>query len=296
VLNRKKALVGALVVGGIAASAAVIPMVAGGNARTKFSPTAAAQAALNRPSTARLLGTNEFPGPGDPDGSGGAAVTIDTATGEICYDVSVAGIATPNAAHIHSGAAGTAGPIVVNFNPPAPDTASACTTVTAVLAGQIAAAPQNFYVNVHNGDFPNGAVRGQLAAGAEPSGAIHLLPTPLRAYDSRVPGESKLAGGATRVVSLLAARDNAGAIHLAVPPGATGALVTLNANETVGSGFLKLYSNASPEPATSNLNWGLPNSSVAVNQTVAVDALGRVKVTNGPNATHFILDVVGYTY
>ena len=64
----------------------------------------------------------------------------------------------------------------------------------------------------------------------------------------------------------------------------------------MGSGFLKLYSNASPEPATSNLNWGLPNSSVAVSTTVAVDALGRVKVTNGPNATHIILDVVGFTY
>ena len=66
------------------------------------------------------------------------------------------------AAHIHMGAAGTNGPVIVPFTKTGPDTFAppAGTTVTAdqyaaYLAG-------NLYVNVHSAEFPGGAMRAQL--------------------------------------------------------------------------------------------------------------------------------------
>ena len=65
-------------------------------------------------------------------------------------------------AHIHVGAAGQPGPVVVNLDPPTRGFSANCTTVDPALAGAIAATPGNYYVNVHNADFQAGAVRGQL--------------------------------------------------------------------------------------------------------------------------------------
>lgn len=64
--------------------------------------------------TARLTGAQEVP-PADPDGSGKAKVWIDVAGGEVCFDVKLDDTGAPNRGHIHSGAAGINGPIVVTF-------------------------------------------------------------------------------------------------------------------------------------------------------------------------------------
>ncbi len=113
-----------------------------------------------------LSGAAEVPGPGDEDGYGVAFISIDANSGEVCYDVAVTGITLPAAAnHIHVNAAGVSGDVVVPF-PTAPDAdgmASGCTTVTAEgLAEAIVTTPAGYYYNVHNADFPGGALRGQL--------------------------------------------------------------------------------------------------------------------------------------
>ena len=47
--------------------------------------------------------------------------------------------------------------------PPSPDAAfSGCTQVDAALLMSIWDNPENYYFNVHNADFPPGAIRGQL--------------------------------------------------------------------------------------------------------------------------------------
>jgi hypothetical protein len=84
-------------------------------------------------------------------------VTIDTDTGAISWDIDVADISPATLAHIHSGPAGVAGPVVVDFS----GTLSG-TTFDLAQAIAIAANPASFYVNVHNADFPAGAIRGQL--------------------------------------------------------------------------------------------------------------------------------------
>ena len=109
---------------------------------------------------------------------------------------------------------------------------------------------------------------------------ITLLPTPLRAYDSR-DADGPLALNTSRTVSVLTGKDGSGVVQLAVPPGATGALLTLTATDTTGPGFLKIYSAASPLPATSNLNFTTANENIAVGTTTAIDAQSRVTVTDG---------------
>jgi hypothetical protein len=132
-------------------------------------PGAAADTSKVTLLTARLKGANEVPGPGDPDGRGRAFVRL--GGGQACFVLQWSGIGAPTASHIHQGAAGVAGPVVVPFFQPGinaaslPDTLSAvagCVAVDAGLARRIAASPRDWYVNIHTADFPAGAIRGQL--------------------------------------------------------------------------------------------------------------------------------------
>jgi hypothetical protein len=109
-----------------------------------------------------LTGRAEVPGPGDPDGFGAAGVIVDTVGDKVCYVVAVRGIDTVLAAHIHRGAAGVAGPVVVPLEAPTDGLSAACADVEPALADEIAGGPRGFYVNVHTSAFPMGAVRGQL--------------------------------------------------------------------------------------------------------------------------------------
>ncbi len=112
-----------------------------------------------RPLTADLTGAAEVPGPGDPDGSGFATVTLNQGLGEVCWDITWEDIADPFAAHIHFGAAGVAGGVAVALSP-----GSGCVDgVDKDLIKAIRQNPGDYYVNVHNADFPPGAIRGQLS-------------------------------------------------------------------------------------------------------------------------------------
>jgi hypothetical protein len=103
------------------------------------------------------------PGPGDPDGRGRATVTINQGQDQVCYELTVSNIAAVTAAHIHRGARGVAGPPVVMLEPVAAQGPSkGCVSAPADVIKEIRRNPAGFYVNVHNAEFPDGAVRGQL--------------------------------------------------------------------------------------------------------------------------------------
>ena len=110
-----------------------------------------------------LTGAAEVPGPGDPDGSGTAQITVNPGQKQVCYKLRVSNIASASAAHIHEAAPTAAGPVVVTLGAPTTGTSSGCVTVTRELALEILKRPADYYVNVHNAAFPAGAVRGQLA-------------------------------------------------------------------------------------------------------------------------------------
>lgn len=114
--------------------------------------------ASGRPLTADLTGAAEAPGPGDPDGSGSAWVTLNQGLGEVCWNIEFEGIDEPFAAHIHEAPAGSPGPVVVGLN-----TSSGCADVDAQLIKEIRQNPSDYYVNVHNAAYPAGALRGQLS-------------------------------------------------------------------------------------------------------------------------------------
>jgi len=116
---------------------------------------------VTRTFTTQLTGGQEAPGPGDPDGTGVARVTVDTSTGRICYVIRVSNIAPATAAHIHEAPPGEPGPVVQGLIAPTRGRSAGCLTNYA-LAADIAADPGDYYVNVHNTPFPGGAVRGQL--------------------------------------------------------------------------------------------------------------------------------------
>jgi hypothetical protein len=280
----------------------ITPAMVSGNARTNVGSGAAEQK-VNRPFLAQLVGATEVPGPGDTDGSGAASITIDPVTTEVCWDLRISNLGTPTAAHIHTGAAGVSGPVLIPLSTPNP-TASGCVLgsslvppVTTVMLQDIVNNPANYYVNVHDTAYPNGAVRGQLGVSASFTGDLRVLAEPLRAYDSRLDSAGMLTVGSTRVISLANGTNLAGTVQIAVPPGASAAMVKLTVTDTVGAGFLKMYSNAlTTPPATASVNWDHTGTIVGETSPVAVDAEGRIKVTAGVNNTHFVVDVVGFIF
>ena len=118
-----------------------------------------------RPLSASLSGAEEVP-PADPDGSGAVHITLNQGQGRVCWEITVEDITLPaSAAHIHVGAAGVVGGVVVTLS--APDGtgfASGCRNgIDRNLIKAIRQNPAGYYVNVHNSSFPGGAVRGQLS-------------------------------------------------------------------------------------------------------------------------------------
>ena len=113
--------------------------------------------------SSKLSGRTEVP-KGDPNGKGLAVLHLNARKGRVCWAFKgVARIGSPNAAHIHKGRAGKAGPVVVPFG--VPYKATGCVKAAKRLIEAIETHPNSYYVNIHNARYPAGAIRGQLVAG-----------------------------------------------------------------------------------------------------------------------------------
>ena len=101
-------------------------------------------------------------GAGDANAAAVVDMTVDPVTGDVCVQALLSGLGGPlTAAHIHAGAFGVNGPVVVGL-PSTGTTVSGCVVTTPAQAQAIVAAPNNFYFNAHTAASPGGAVRGQL--------------------------------------------------------------------------------------------------------------------------------------
>jgi hypothetical protein len=140
--------------------------------------------------TAQLDGRQEVAGGarnnrmvGDPNGRGEIyifGVDGDPGRQTLCYVMLVDKIAEtemppggPRQAHIHEGPRGQNGPVVANLAWPEGGQAADCLSVgdtrggnpvflDGFQPGELFEDPGAYYVNVHNEEFPAGAIRGQL--------------------------------------------------------------------------------------------------------------------------------------
>ena len=111
------------------------------------------------------LATPGGPSVGDPNGHGVGLIRADGR--RVSYALEWYGISEPLMAHIHAGAGGTNGPIVVPlFTSQVPDNIFAISGLVTGVAKSLTTAirtdPDGFYTNLHTVEYPGGAIRGQL--------------------------------------------------------------------------------------------------------------------------------------
>ena len=144
------------------------------------------------------------------------------------------------------------------------------------------------------GGSTSAAFKFRKVSGPGTAGQLHLLPAPVRVYDSR-PGtapstgpKTPLVGNTARVLDL---KNNSSG----VPAGATGALVTILLLNTLASnGNFTLWANGLPRPSGNTMVWGSTTvGRYTAKELTALDANGLVQVFSS-HKTDIALDVVGY--
>jgi CHRD domain len=94
---------------------------------------------------------------------------------EVCFALELQRLDPVTAGHIHKGTANDAGPIKVTLFEDAqgleadPGSYDRCVKkVKKKLVRKIGKKPEKYYVNVHNPEYPEGAIRGQLKLATAP--------------------------------------------------------------------------------------------------------------------------------
>jgi Cu/Zn superoxide dismutase len=114
---------------------------------------------------ATMSGTQEKP-KGEAKGTGTAVLTVKGS--KVCYVITVKKTGTVfGAGHIHAGKKGVAGPVFINLFTTSKKLKGGKLTgcskaVKPADIAKVKAAPTNYYVNIHNKEYPAGAIRGQL--------------------------------------------------------------------------------------------------------------------------------------
>jgi CHRD domain len=104
-------------------------------------------------------GASGPPSDQDPDGSGTATLRFDAEKGEICWDLAVKDIAPAFASHIHK----NYGLQIFSLSPPTDGASSGCDITSRSIITAILTNPAEYFVIVHNNEFPTSALSGRLA-------------------------------------------------------------------------------------------------------------------------------------
>lgn len=130
-------------------------------------------------------------------------------------------------------------------------------------------------------------------AGPATSGTLHLLPAPVRIYDSRAgstPDQGPKTPFAPNSTRMFDCKVNGSG----VPAGAAGALITvLLVNAFAGSGNMTVWANGVARPASNTMVWGGTAGRFTGSATTALDASARIQVHCSAR-TDLVLDVVGF--
>lgn len=131
-------------------------------------------------------------------------------------------------------------------------------------------------------------------AGANTAGAITLLPSPVRVYDSRA-GQLPAIGLKTPLLTDLDRVVDCTLASSGVPADALGVLINLTAVGQSGSGWLSVRANGVAYANTSNVNWTAAGQTTANAATVSCGTGATITVRlGGATSSNVIVDVVGY--
>ncbi|MBT2383702.1 CHRD domain-containing protein [Streptomyces sp. ISL-11] len=243
-MNRKTIVLAtttAAVAAGVGIAFAVVPGSGGGGAAHSAHPgggdgtgALATVSGPNRPDAVffagSLDGASEVPTAGGPavgDKDGRAIAFLRVQGDEVSFAFSFRGIAAPTAAHVHLGERGKNGEVKIPFF--ARKVADGKTSVAGTvkvgdrkLLADLKSRPGGFYFNLHTGEFPGGAVRGQVNRLSVPLD----MNTAMKSFRSSVVKGSQIYACAKREDGTFAfAQDNVnatldgGIAHSFVTPG-----------------------------------------------------------------------------
>ena len=126
-------------------------------------------------------------------------------------------------------------------------------------------------------------------AGPGTAGALHVLPVPVRVYDSR-PGQPPDVGTKAPLAARQPRQVNVTRNASGVPPRARAVLATLTATNTAAAGYVTAWPTG-PFPGTSSLNFA-PGQTIATTTVVGLDEARFLVQSN--TSTDLVVDVVGY--
>ncbi|HZB41019.1 MAG TPA: hypothetical protein VE487_08640 [Ilumatobacter sp.] len=133
--------------------------------------------------------------------------------------------------------------------------------------------------------------------GPASAGAFHAI-SPVRAYDSRWPGGTRLSSGGQRLVSVADGHDIlTGGVNApdSVPAESTAVAYNLTVTATQISGFLTVSPGTATGVTASSINWSGDGQNLANGSIVGIDTSRQVRVfAGGGGSTDFVIDIVGY--
>ena len=110
---------------------------------------------------ATLKAGAQVPGPGKKGASGSVRIEFRPPR-IVCYFVHYDNVPDASDAHVHKGKLQSAGPAVITMRNIDRGDIHGCEPVTHAFMYQLWNHPRDYYVDIHDKAFPNGAVRGQL--------------------------------------------------------------------------------------------------------------------------------------
>ena len=129
-------------------------------------------------------------------------------------------------------------------------------------------------------------------SGPDTAGQLHILPAPVRVYDSR-PGAEPAGIGPKAQTAINGARTIDTTLNLStVPPQANGVLITLTLVAPATGGFATVWPDGVPVPSTSSINFD-PGQNIATTTVSGCGPGAKIQVLANAVAD-FIVDVIGY--
>jgi hypothetical protein len=213
----------------------------------------------------------------DPDGTGRVVVRIQGT--QLCFLIQWNNILAPFVGHIHKAPVGSNGPVAVGFwSGQLPDSVhgvTGCVTANPDTLAAMVADPAAYYANVHNANFPGGAIKGQLRTLSRGVDFNRLLNEPLVAQMDGMQEVTAAGDPDGRAVGFVSLRGKTTVrfafIWSAIAP-PTAAHIHAGGIAQAGPVVVPFFAN----PA------GLPAAINGVSGEVEVDAALASKIKNNP--------------